>query len=237
MQSAKRVILIPPKNNQVGMGNSEELNGAISLPVEKSTDKIKSKIYDKIHRFIKIILKIAKTVGYDEDSRIKLKNGEYLKNSNIVDLLTHAMSAGKVLHGENEFIELLADSDVDPSLILNENVKAKLIRLKNSKRTDKNNKNSDESLRKNDNIELAETEKGLDKSFVSGKETEDYDRGNKKIMISKEGASGNLKRRLLEDDEEERGSFKRRKDDISDDEDTIDDELIDNTRWKINKIN
>ena len=132
MHSAKRVILIPAKLDQYGGGDdSDQMNGSLSLPVEKPTDKIKSKIYDKIHRFIKVILKLARNVAYDEDLRVKLKNGKYLEKSNIVDLLTHAMSVGKVLYGEEEFIQLLAESDVDPELIINQNVKLKLIQFKN----------------------------------------------------------------------------------------------------------
>jgi len=129
MLSVKKVTLIPAKENQSG-GGADEM-GTLIEPVEKSADKIKSKIYDKIHRFIKIILKLARTVGYDEDLRIKLKNGKYLEKSNIVDLLTHAMSVGKVLYGENEFIELLSESDVNPDLIINDNVRIKLIQYKN----------------------------------------------------------------------------------------------------------
>ena len=37
------------------------------------------------------------------------------------------MSVGKVLHGEDEFIVLLAKCNIDPDLILNDNVKSKLI--------------------------------------------------------------------------------------------------------------
>src|SRR6266700_2832020 len=115
MQSAKKITLIPPKDfEQYGGGNNENLSkGVLSSEVEEKKDPIKTKIYDKIHRFIKVILKLAKNVGYDSEFRIKLKNGKYLEKTNIVDLLTHAMSVGKVLYGENEFIELLATSDVD----------------------------------------------------------------------------------------------------------------------------
>ena len=130
MSFAKKVTLIPHEN-QIGGGIvASEDSGQLSSEVEKTkskSDKIKFKIYDKIHRFIKIILKLARSVGYDENLRIKLKNGNYLENSNIVDLLTHAMSAGKILYGENEFIELLHESQVDPDLIINDNFRSKLI--------------------------------------------------------------------------------------------------------------
>ena len=130
MQSAKKIVLIPASrqsNNQIGGGEpaNSTLNALIST-VEPKKDKIKSKIYDKVHKLLKIILKLARHVGYDEDLKIKLKNGKYLEKSNIVDLLTHAMSMGRVLYGESEFIDLLHSAGVNPELIINENVKNKL---------------------------------------------------------------------------------------------------------------
>ena len=132
MQSAKRVTLVPPEQS----GGSQEQtadSGSISVEVGKSEkfDKIKDKIYDKIHRFIKVIFKLAKHDSYDDETlRIKSRNGGYIDQTNIVYLLTHAMSLGKVLHGEEEFIALLSSSGVDPELILNENVKSKLMRYR-----------------------------------------------------------------------------------------------------------
>ena len=131
MQYAKKVTLIPHNSERFdqygGAVDNTASEGILSSEIEPKVDKIKTKIYDKIHRFIKIILKLARNVGYDDDLRIKLKNGKYLDKSNIIDLLTHAMSVGKVLYGENEFIELLSDNRIDPDLIINENVKLKLI--------------------------------------------------------------------------------------------------------------
>ena len=232
MQSAKKVTLIPPKENQIG-GNleSEEIdseNGKISSSVEKPTDKVKSKIYDKIHRFIKVILKLARTVGYDEDLRIKLNNGKYLEKSNIVDLLTHAMSVGKVLYGESEFIQLLAESDVDPNLIINDNVRLKLIQFKNK---NKSNKNFEE-----------ENEKIVVKSIQSHKKPQEalrnepikvVKKGPKKIIVvNEDGATVDLDQPNEMDNESE--SLKR-KFHLVDEDDSVDDEMIDSTKWKVNK--
>ena len=232
MQSAKKVTLIPPKESQIG-GNleSEEIdseNGKISSSVEKPTDKVKSKIYDKIHRFIKVILKLARTVGYDEDLRIKLNNGKYLEKSNIVDLLTHAMSVGKVLYGESEFIQLLAESNVDPNLIINDNVRLKLIQFKNK---NKSNKNFEE-----------ENEKIVVKSIQSHKKPQEVLRnepikvvkkGPKKvIVVNEDGATVDLDQPNEMDNESE--SLKR-KFHLVDEDDSVDDEMIDSTKWKVNK--
>ena len=78
MQAAKKVTLVPPK--QMG-GSIDEMrpadSGSLCIEVDK-VDKIKHKIYDKIHLFIKVILKLAKYEAYDADSlRIKSKNGNF----------------------------------------------------------------------------------------------------------------------------------------------------------------
>jgi hypothetical protein len=140
MLSAKRVVLVPNEGQKIQKGgainddfnfetNSQQNVGEIVSEIVPKKDRIKIKIYDKIHRFIKIIIKLARYSGYDEELRIRLKNGKYLDKSNIVDLLTHAMSAGKLLYGENEFIELLHNCGVDPELIINDNVKSKLLQF------------------------------------------------------------------------------------------------------------
>src|SRR5882757_4029188 len=147
MSYARKVTLIPKKSKEnIQIGGSNENNaslGSLSSDFQPKIDKIKTKIYDKIHRFIKVILKLARNVGYDDELRIKLGNGKYLEKSNIIDLLTHAMSIGKVLYGENEFIELLYHANIDPELIINENVKLKLIQFNNKSQIKDNAENMD----------------------------------------------------------------------------------------------
>ena len=221
MSSAKKVILIPAKqeNVQIGGGPGDDLNsGVLTSEIIPKNDKIKSKIYDKIHRFIKIILKLAKYVGYDSDLRIKLKNGKYLEKSNIVDLLTHAMSVGRVLYGENEFIELLANSDVDPDLIINENVRSKLFQFKNiKKRIDNDNDN-----------ETMDSETGVNykrKRFEIDDQNEE-ERVNKKSR-NREIDEGNQQM------EPDRSSTKKRK--LTESVSDLDDDQIDPDRWEIPK--
>jgi hypothetical protein len=135
MQSAKKVTLIPA-NNIYGKqsGERDKLNESsvkVATPRKSAIKKSSSKV-NNIYNFIKVILKLAQKYGYDDDLRIKLKNGKYMENTNVVTLLEHAMSDGEVLYGESEFIELLHSSGVSPDLIINKNVRNKLIILKNS---------------------------------------------------------------------------------------------------------
>ena len=223
MQQAKKVTYVPATNQQIGGGEEEfvPVSGTFVSNVEKKTDVIKSKIYDKIHRFIKIILKLAKNVGYDSDLQIKLSNGTYLKKSNIVDLLTHAMSVGKVLYGENEFIQLLADSNVDPSLIINDNVKLKLIQFKN----------------KIKNVVQKKAEK---RKIIYEKDlSEDDDDNDSPPRLKKRKIVDD---KVISEDDSELSepafvpttSKKRKLSDVnfSENEDSIDESQLDNKRWK-----
>lgn len=78
-------------------------------------------------RELKLVLKIAFAKGYDENGRLIDSNGQVVANSDIGTLIGHALSHGKALVGESEFIQLLKRANVDPELILNENLKLKLV--------------------------------------------------------------------------------------------------------------
>ena len=227
MLSAKKIRLVPAKEDkasivkQIGGGEANETSlesGIITSEVSSNKDKIKSRIYDKIHRFIKIILKLAKFVGYDDDLRIKLKNGDYLEKSNIVDLLTHAMSAGRVLYGEQEFIELLADSHVDPNLIINDNVRMKLIQYINKPKDNTNENNTNKSV-----IEPPKSAKKR-KSY----DIHDDNTSSKRRKVDYDDIPEDSDSRMHQDDEDRESSRKRiyTEDDITDDD-------IDKSRWNI----
>lgn len=227
MQSAKRVTLVPPDQT----GGSQEDNpdsGPISVnevQTEK-VDKIKFKISDKIHRFIKVILKLAKYQSYDDSLRIKSRSGNYLEQSNIVDLLTHAMAPGKVLHGEEEFIALLASCGVDPELILNENLKAKLIRFQ-SQGPSKSSANKE--IIKNV-ISKAEMESNISDT------PKPINKGNKKFIIVNEDGGEiesrprQFKRKIIPSEHDD-VNYKRKRADY--DDDSIDDDMIDHTKWRM----
>jgi hypothetical protein len=118
---------------------SEIANPIPSLPIAtdpstqlSSEKKAKSQshpLLDKLTRQIKIILKLAKIGAYDTDLRIRGEGDEFINNSNIINLLADATATSKVLIGYNEFIKLLYEANVEPELIINENVKYQLIRM------------------------------------------------------------------------------------------------------------
>jgi hypothetical protein len=96
---------------------------------EKKPKSSAHPLLEKLTKQIKIILKLAKVNGYDADLRIRGEGENFINNSNIINLLADATSASKVLIGYNEFIRLLYEANVEPELIINENVKYQLIKM------------------------------------------------------------------------------------------------------------
>jgi len=103
---------------QVG-GNME-----VSPPTEPRT-----KPFEKITKLIHIILKLANSKAYNLDRQIRLKDGSYMQNSDIITLLNYAMTPGRVIIGENEFIQLLYEAHITPDLIINDNLRPKLVKF------------------------------------------------------------------------------------------------------------
>lgn len=89
-----------------------------------------------------IILKLGRIKGYDEGRRILGSDGSYVPGSDISMLLNEVMSPNRVLKGMDEFIKLLAKAKIDHDLILNDNIKAKLVKYKRQQ----HNKDSDDII-------------------------------------------------------------------------------------------
>jgi hypothetical protein len=131
MQHSQKVVVTPYDDTQ-----PPSLPMAIDSDVQFSSKKINKghPLIDKFTKQLKIVLKLAKIDGYDGDFRIKDENGQYIYNSNIISLLNDATSISKVLIGYDSFISLLHKASVEPDLIVNENVKARLLQLYQFKR-------------------------------------------------------------------------------------------------------
>jgi hypothetical protein len=116
MDKAREMVLLPSsavdRLRQHGGGNDES-----------------KKLVDKISRLLKILLKLARVDGYDISGRIKRQDGSIVENSDITVLLNYANTPGRVLIGEKEFIELLYKAHVEPELVINDNLRAKLTKV------------------------------------------------------------------------------------------------------------
>lgn len=81
---------------------------------------------EKIIRLIKIALKIAKKDAYDDQMRILDIMGRPIDGTYLPTLLKYIVTPQKIIIGEDDFIRILHDADIDPEWITNENVRARL---------------------------------------------------------------------------------------------------------------
>jgi hypothetical protein len=108
--------------------NEPELTN-ISNKKSDAMPKRRENFNAKFIKVMKILLKLAKINGYDIIGQIRNKKGEFINGSDLISLILNAMSHGKLLLGESEFILLLKEANVEPELIVNENVRAKLMNV------------------------------------------------------------------------------------------------------------
>lgn len=118
--NVKKFTVVPL--NQVGGNNDQEPEHVVKTRNRKSP-------HERLEKAIRIVLNIANVNGYDKEFRIKTVDGAVVQGSDLVLLLNHSLSYGRLLKGESEFIDLLHKASVDPELITNDNVKAKLVAL------------------------------------------------------------------------------------------------------------
>ena len=114
MNYSRRMKLVPDNEES-------DKNENVSKPKRIERDM------DKIHKLIKIVLKLALNKSYDENFNIRDESGKPLSDTDIAELLNQILSPQKIIHGENEFIRLLYQSGVNPDWIINQNIRAKLM--------------------------------------------------------------------------------------------------------------
>jgi hypothetical protein len=128
MQNVRKVVITPFEAEKVASPDQYGGAGEDDGDVPTVGRKQQKRVIDKLMRQFKVILKLAKIDGYDAIGRIKGLNGEYMDNTDIIALLINAMTPGRVLKGQERFIELLREAKVEPELIMNDNVRYKLLK-------------------------------------------------------------------------------------------------------------
>ena len=103
------------------------MNSSTKITLKSQVGSGAKYAFQKVPMIMRTVFNLALINGYDKQMRIRSSSGEFIPNSNLLDLLNHAMSVGKKLQATNEFIDLLAEAEVDPDWIINENVKQLLL--------------------------------------------------------------------------------------------------------------
>src|SRR5882672_1023893 len=147
MEDFRKMVAMPyeqQQRNQSGANNSHEPHSPHMLgdnnpphPTKPSNQPHgshgnrgnRSNPFEKLIKQLKIILKLARIDAYNLDGQIKGADGQYMSRSDIIHLLQHSMTPGKLLIGEDEFVDLLHKANVEIDLIVNENVRSRLRQL------------------------------------------------------------------------------------------------------------
>jgi hypothetical protein len=135
METPRKMVLLPaeavPTSAPITANQAPYLVSNANNTNESSKDKKKfEKPLDKLRKMFSIALKLALVNGYDSSLSLIDSNGNVVPHSSIELLINHALTQGKLLVGEEEFIRMLIKAEVPPDMIINENVKQKLINYK-----------------------------------------------------------------------------------------------------------
>ena len=135
MNHSRKMILVPEQSLKTYNKLSKNTNNPSSSRTETDRD------LNKIERILNIVLKLAIIGGYNEDFNIIGRNGDPIENSSIVTLINLALNHENARIGENDFIRLLHDSNVNPNWIINENLRSKLMNYRSNNNSNDNNNN------------------------------------------------------------------------------------------------
>jgi hypothetical protein len=137
MSGFQKMIAMPmeSENNDENIEESTDIMNSNTVSTKNQRAKVKriNTFLDKLNKIMKIFLKLANIRAYDVIGRVRDRKGNYINDSDIIALINHAMSHGKLLLAQNEFIRLLHEAKIEPELIINENIKAKLLNLYSNK--------------------------------------------------------------------------------------------------------
>lgn len=100
----------------------------------RKRNAIRERALDKATKTAKIIMRLAAVNGYNDDFEIKLRDGKYLRGSNLVHLIWHVLTPAREVQGLKEFTELLRDAGVQSDWIDNPNVRTMLANMDTSRR-------------------------------------------------------------------------------------------------------
>lgn len=100
-----------------------------------TTKKSKRDPMSRIHKILRLILKLAQVDAYDLNFQVKNDAGEPIPRSDVGRLTLQALSPGRMIIGEDEFIRMLFKAGIYPEEIVNEQYRAKLSQLYSKSRT------------------------------------------------------------------------------------------------------
>lgn len=130
MEHYKKLVVVPfdkptEKPENIETKQPEEEHVIRSSNKKSELQSFKRRRNARIENILKIILPLAKINAYNEKGEIR-SGDAYIDSSDIAQLILYAVTPGKTLIGESDFINLLIEADIDPYLIPNERIKSKM---------------------------------------------------------------------------------------------------------------
>ena len=102
------------------------MDSSSKITLKSQTGRGSKYSLQKLNLIYQIGLKLALIKGFDDKFRIRNKKGEFIPNSNLLDLIHNSMTVSKNLAGMEEFIDLLAEANAEPEWFVNHFVKSSL---------------------------------------------------------------------------------------------------------------
>src|SRR5882757_7264635 len=118
-----------------------------------------------------MVLKLSQINGFNDNFNIRGTDGEFIPNTNIAKLLSLTQHRIRTQKGVPELINRLYEAKIDPNIIHNEGIKAKLFELYSSALDENNESNGSNDLNGNNesNVENM-NEETMDTIFESDSE-------------------------------------------------------------------
>ena len=98
------------------------MNSSTKITLRSQSGSGSKHAFQKVPVMVRTIFKLALVNAFDEEGRIRNSKGEFIPNTNLVDLLALAMTPRKDIYGIDEFVDRLAEARADPVWFSNEHV-------------------------------------------------------------------------------------------------------------------
>lgn len=128
MKHCKKMVLNEYSSDE-DFSQPQRGGGVETMDTEQSKlpkNSIRAHALNRQRKILTIIRKLAKIDGYNEQGQIKTRNGTFLERSDIATLVLWAVSQDKIIHGLQEFVELLKTAGVTADEVMNENLRIRL---------------------------------------------------------------------------------------------------------------
>ncbi|MDI9312368.1 MAG: hypothetical protein QM535_19315 [Limnohabitans sp.] len=126
MNFTRKMMLTPIKSELHNTDEKRVNKNMNTLYLQEGSGSVETRRRNKLKDIIKIVYKLSKINAFNEQGKIRNKNGDFIENTDLSSLLTHILYPGRNVFGEEILVDLLNEANVDPLLIKNDYIKDKI---------------------------------------------------------------------------------------------------------------